>query len=103
MPKVYFETEAVAVDIEHGQSIWDAGRKAGIVLNRGFSGINGCGGKGTCMGLGCAVFLRAPDPSSAVTPPTWKERWLHRKLLKNRKRMACQTAPLRDLTVVSMP
>ena len=53
--------------------------------------------------MACAVFLRAPDPAAAVTPPTWKERFLHRKLLKNRKRLACQCIPKRDLTVVTMP
>jgi ferredoxin len=38
-----------------------------------------------------------------VTPPTWRERFLHRGLLKNRKRLACQCTPKRDLTVVTMP
>jgi ferredoxin len=104
MPKVSFEMESVAVDIAPGQTIYDAARKAGIVLTRGFAEARGaCGGKGFCSGFGCAVFLRAPDPTTAVSPPTWKERWLHRKLLKNRKRLACQCSPLRDLTVVTIP
>jgi ferredoxin len=103
MPRVFFEMESVAADIEPGQTIYDAARKAGVKLERGVSAIRSCGGKGTCPGQGCAVFLRAPDPATAVTPPTWRERWLHRTALKNRKRLACQCAPLRDLTVVTIP
>ena|SRR5438128_1293330 len=103
MPKVFFEMESVGVDIEPGQTIWDAAQKANIGLNRGISAIHSCGGKGTCAGMGCGVFLRAPDPAKAVSPPTWKERLLHRRLLKNRKRLACQCRPLRDLTVVTIP
>ena len=102
MPKVFFEMESAGVDVEAGQTIYDAATKLGIDLNRGLSGIASCGGKGTCLGVGCAVFLRAPDPKTAVSAPTWKEKWLHRSALKNRKRMACQCAPLRDLTVVTI-
>jgi ferredoxin len=103
MHKVSFEMESVTVEIADGQTIWDAAQKVGIQLQRGFSGANPCDGKGFCSGMACAVFLRAPDPASAVSAPTWKERFLHRRLLKNRKRLACQCAPLRDLTVVTMP
>jgi ferredoxin len=103
MPKVFFEMESVGVDIEPGQTIWHAAKKANILLNRAWSGTHSCGGNGTCPGMGCGVFLRAPDPSTAVSPPTWKERLLHRGLLKNRKRLACQCSPLRDLTVVTLP
>jgi ferredoxin len=103
MPKVFFEMESVSVDIDAGQTIYDAARKAGIQLARGFSGAHECGGHGKCVGMGCAVFLRAPDQSQAVSPPTWKERWLHSRALKNKKRLACQAAPLRDLTVVTIP
>ena len=93
MPKVFFEMESAGVDIEPGQTIYDAARKLGIDLNRGLSGVAGCGGKGMCLGDGCEVFLRAPDQSTAVSPPTWKERWLHRSALSTKKRMACQCAP----------
>src|SRR5437588_6865862 len=103
MPKVFFEMESVAADVEPGQTIYEAAKRVGVLLNRGMSAIHSCGGKGTCSGMGCAVFLRAPDPALAVTPPTWKERLFHRKLLKNRKRLACQCSPLRDLTVVTIP
>src|SRR5438067_1982936 len=103
MPKVSFEMEATSVEIAPGQTIYDAAAKAGIALNRGMSGIGGCGGNGTCFGMGCEVYLRTPDPAGAATPPTWKERWLHRSAIKNRKRMACQCSPLRDLTVVTNP
>ena|SRR5437867_1793860 len=103
MFKVFFEMESVAAEVEPGQTIYDAAKKAGVQLNRGFSGIHSCGGKGTCAGTGCAVFLRAPDQSKAVSPPTWKERWFHRRILKNRRRLACQCSPLRDLTVVTTP
>jgi ferredoxin len=101
MPKVFFEMESVAVDIEPGQTIYDAAKKARIVLTRGFAEAHSCGGKGFCSGAGCAVQLRAPDQSKAVTPPTWKERFFRRGLLKNRARLACQCSPLRDLTVVT--
>ncbi len=103
MPKVTFEMESVTVEIPEGQTIWHAAQKAGILLQRGFAAANPCAGKGHCTGMACAVFLRAPDPDKAVTPPTWKERFLHRTLLKNRKRLACQCVPKRDLTVVTMP
>ena len=103
MPKVSFEMESVTVEIPEGQTIWHAAQKAGIQLQRGFAAAYPCAGKGRCGGMACAVFLRAPDPAAAVTPPTWKERFLHRKLLKNRKRLACQCIPKRDLTVVTMP
>jgi ferredoxin len=53
--------------------------------------------------MACAVFLRAPDPSAAVSPPTWREKVFHRRLLKGGKRLACQCSPKRDLTVVTMP
>ena len=52
--------------------------------------------------MACGVFLRTRDPG-AVKPPTWKEKLLHRRLVKGGKRLACQCVPLRDLTVVSMP
>jgi ferredoxin len=103
MPKVTFEMESVTVEIPDGQTIWHAAQKARIVLQRGFAAANPCEGKGRCTGMACAVFLRAPDPDTAVTPPTWRERFFHRKLLKSRKRLACQCAPKRDLTVVTMP
>ena len=103
MPKVFFEMESAGVDIAAGQTIYQAAHLLGIDLNRGLSGVASCGGKGTCLGAGCAVMLRAPDQSTAVSPPTWKEKWLHRSALKNRKRMACQCSPLRDLTVVTIP
>lgn len=103
MPKVSFEMESVTVEIAEGETIWHAARKAGILLQRGFAALHPCEGKGRCGGMACAVFIRAPDPASAVSPPTFKERLLHRKLLKNRKRLACQCAPRRDLTVVTMP
>ena len=102
MPKVFFEMESAYVDIAPGQTVYDAAVKAGIALTRGWSGVRGCGGKGTCLGGGCQVFLRAPDQATAVSPPTWKERLLHRMALKHHKRMACQCAPLRDLTVVTI-
>ena len=103
MPKVTFEMESVTVEIPDGQTIWDAAQKARIQLQRGFAAANPCAGQGRCTGMACAVFLRAPDQAKAVSPPTWRERFLHRKLLKNRKRLACQCAPKRDLTVVTMP
>ena len=103
MPKITFEMESVTVEVPEGQTIWHAAQKAGILLQRGFAAANPCQGKGFCPGMACAVFLRAPDPDQAVSPPTWKERLLHRGLLKNRKRLACQCAPKRDLTVVTMP
>ena len=103
MPKVTFEMESVTVEIPEGQTIWHAAQKAGIQLQRGFAAANPCAGKGFCSGMACAVFLRAPDPATAVSAPTWKERIIHRGLLKNRKRLACQCAPKRDLTVVTMP
>ena len=102
MPKVFFEMESASIDIAPGQTIYDAAVKGGIDLNRGFSGVRGCGGKGTCLGVGCQIFLRAPNQATAVSAPTWKERILHRTALKNRKRMACQCSPLRDLTVVTI-
>src|SRR5436309_1574998 len=103
MPKVSFEMESVTVDIASSQTIWDAAQKAGIQLQRGFAAAFPCEGKGRCTGMACAVFLRAPDQAAAVSPPTWKERLLYRKLLKNRKRLACQCEPKRDLTVVTLP
>src|SRR2546423_5120753 len=103
MPKVSFEMESVTVEIASGQTIWHAAKQAGIQLQRGFAAVWPCEGKGFCSGMACAVFLRAPDPSGAVSPPTWKERLLHRGLLKTRKRLACQCEPQRDLTVVTLP
>ena len=103
MRKVSFEMESVTVDIADGQTLWDAANLAGIVLQRGFAESNPCHGNGFCTGSACAVYLRAPDQSKAVTPPTWKERFLHRSLLKTKKRLACQCSPLRDLTVVTIP
>jgi ferredoxin len=103
MPKVSFEMESVTVEIPEGQTIWHAARKAGILLQRGFAAAYPCDGNGYCSGAACAVFLRTGVPDGVVSPPTWKERFLHRKLLKNRKRLACQCVPQRDLTVVTMP
>ena len=103
MPKVTFEMESVTVEIPDGQTIWHAAEKARIQLQRGFAAAYPCDGKGRCTGMACAVFLRAPDPTQFVSPPTWKERFFHRMLLKNRKRLACQCTPKRDLTVVTMP
>ena len=103
MPKITFEMESVTIDVPEGQTVWHAAQKAGIQLQRGFAAANPCAGNGWCSGMACAVFLRAPDQSKAVSPPTWKERFLHRKLLHNRKRLACQCSPMRDLTVVTMP
>ena len=103
MPKVSFEMESVTVEIPDGETIWHAAEKAGIRLQRGFAAAHPCAGKGRCTGMACAVFLRAPDPDGAVSPPTWKERLFYRKLLKNRKRLACQCVPRRDLTVVTIP
>ena len=103
MPKVTFEMESATVDIPDGATIYEAAGRAGIVLQRGFAAAYPCGGRGRCPGMACAVFLRAPDPDSAVSPPTWREKWFHRRLLKTRKRLACQCSPKRDLTVVTMP
>ena len=58
-------------------------------------------GRGRCVGMGCAVFLRGP--ADAVSPPTWREKFLHRTAYKNGRRLACQCAPKRDLTVVTIP
>jgi ferredoxin len=102
VPKVTFEMESVTVEIAQGQTVYDAAKQAGIVLQRGFAAAHPCGGKGLCTGTACAIFLRTRDPS-AVSSPTWKEKLLHRKLLKTGKRLACQCAPQRDLTVVTMP
>ncbi len=102
MPKVTFEMESVTVDIPQGATVHDAAAQAGIVLQRGFAAVYPCGGKGICTGQACAIFLRGRDPS-AVTPPTWKEKLLHRRLFRGGKRLACQCVPLRDLTVVTMP
>ena len=101
MPKVSFEMESVTVEIPEGQTLWDAAQKAGIVLQRGFAAAHPCQGKGYCTGGACSIFLRAPD--GAVSPPTWKERFLHRRLFRNHKRLARQCVPKRDLTVVTMP
>jgi ferredoxin len=91
------------VEIPEGATIYEAARRASIVLQRGFAAAHPCGGRGRCPGLACAVFLRAPDPSSAVSAPTWREKLFHRRLLKGGKRLACQCSPKRDLTVVTMP
>jgi ferredoxin len=53
--------------------------------------------------MACAVFLRTGDPANAVSPPTWREKFLHRRIFKSGKRLACQCSPKRDLTVVTMP
>ena len=103
MPKVSFEMESMTVEIADGQTIWDAAQKARIQLQRGFAAVYPCEGKGFCTGTACAVFLRTPALDGAVSPPTWKERLLRRKLLRNHKRLACQCIPKRDLTVVTMP
>jgi ferredoxin len=103
VPKVTFEMESVTVESPDGATIYEAARKAGIVLQRGFAAAHPCGGRGRCPGMACAVFLRTADPASAVSPPTWREKLFHRGLLKNRKRLACQCSPKRDLTVVTMP
>ena len=102
MPKVSFEMESVTVEIPEGATIWDAAQKAGIALHRGFGEAHHCDGNGWCTGSACAVDLRGRDPA-AVSAPTWKERWLHGRLLKHHKRLACQCAPRRDLTVVTIP
>jgi ferredoxin len=102
VPKVTFEMESVTVEIPQGATIHQAASQASIVLQRGFASVYPCGGKGICTGTACAVFLRGRDPS-AVTPPTWKEKLLHRRLVRGGKRLACQCVPLRDLTVVTMP
>ena len=102
MPKVTFEMESVTVEIPQGATIHDAAARAGIVLQRGFAAKHPCGGKGWCSGMACAVVLRGKDPA-AVSPPTWKEKLLYRRLFKGGKRLACQCAPLRDLTVVTLP
>lgn len=101
MPKVEFEMESVTVEIAAGESIWHAAKKAKIVLQRGFAATSPCDGKGRCVGMACSVFLRAPD--SAVSPPTFNERIFHRGAIKNRKRLACQCIPNRDITVVTIP
>jgi ferredoxin len=102
VPKVTFEMESQTVEIPQGQTVADAARQAGIVLQRGFAAAYPCGGKGFCSGTACAIFLRTRDPS-AVSAPTWKERILHRRLVKGGKRLACQCVPQRNLTVVTMP
>jgi ferredoxin len=102
VPKVTFEMESVTVEIPQGATLHDAATQAGIVLQRGFAAKHPCGGKGRCSGMACAVFLRGRDPA-AVSPPTWKEKLLYRRLYKGGKRLACQCIPLRDLTVVTMP
>jgi ferredoxin len=101
MPKISFEMESVTVEVPEGQTIWHAARKAGIVLQRGFAATHPCDGVGYCAGMGCAVFLRSAADS--VSPPTWKERLLHRMAFKNGKRLACQCIAKRDLTVVTIP
>jgi ferredoxin len=53
--------------------------------------------------MACAVFLRVGDPDHAVSPATWREKFLHRRIFKSGKRLACQCSPKRDLTVVTMP
>jgi len=102
VPKVTFEMESVTVEVPAGATVHDAATRAGIVLQRGFAAVHPCGGRGRCSGMACAVFIRTPD-KSAVSPPTWREKLLHRRLLKSGKRIACQFVPQRDLTVVSMP
>ncbi|MFL5398256.1 MAG: hypothetical protein ACJ79P_10190 [Myxococcales bacterium] len=103
MPNVTFEMESVTVPIPDGGTIWEAARKAGIVLQRGFAAVHPCSGNGTCPGMACAVFLRVGDPDHAVSPATWREKFLHRRIFKSGKRLACQSSPKRDLTVVTMP
>jgi ferredoxin len=103
VPKISFEMESVTVDVPDGATIWDAAGKARIVLQRGFAAVHPCPGRGICSGTACAVFLRTGDPRSAVSPPTWREKLFHRRIFKSGKRLACQTVPKRDLTVVTMP
>jgi ferredoxin len=102
VPKITFEMESRTVEVPQGQTVYDAAKQAGIVLQRGFAAAHPCPGKGLCSGIACAIFLRTRDPS-AVSPPTWKERLFHRRLFKGGKRLACQCVPQRDLTVVTMP
>ena len=103
MPKISFEMESVTVDVPDGATIWEAAGKARIVLQRGFAAAHPCAGKGTCSGMACAVFLRTGDPVNAVSPPTWREKFFHRRIFKSGKRLACQCSPKHDLTVVTMP
>jgi len=102
VPKITFEMESVTVEVPQGATLYAAASQAGIVLQRGFAAVYPCGAKGLCSGTACAVFLRGKDPA-AVSPPTWREKLLHRRLFKGGKRLACQCVPLRDLTVVTMP
>jgi ferredoxin len=102
MPNVSFEMESVTVAIPAGATIYDAAMKVGITLQRGFAEAHPCGGRGFCTGSACAVDLRSPD-KAIVSAPTWKEKWLHRGVLKYGKRLACQASPVRDCTVVTIP
>jgi uncharacterized 2Fe-2S/4Fe-4S cluster protein (DUF4445 family) len=62
--RVVFEPEGLSAEVEHGVTVSQAGRKAGIVIPLP------CGGRGICTGCGVRVLegdLEPPDPIEQST------------------------------------
>jgi len=76
------------VVVEHGQSVFDAGKAAGVYIP------TTCGGKGTCGR--CRVRVEGQ-----VRPPTYIERqFIPRPALAGAVRLACRLRVEDDITVI---
>src|SRR5690606_24252852 len=84
--KVTFMPDGVTVDVRPGTTLLAAAKKAGVPVRTRCGGVAGC--------LMCKVKL--PDPACA-TPRTPAE--LRKMGDHSPWRLACQTKPLRDLSV----
>ena len=79
------------VQLEPGESIFEAAKRCGIAIP------TTCGGKGTCGR--CRVQLPLP-----ARPPTYVERqFIDRADLARGVRLACRSRPTEDITVTVLP
>lgn len=90
MPRVTFEPAGITVDAQVGESVFDAGKRGGVLVP------TACMAKGTC-GLCRVKILSGAEhlpPPSAV-----EQKHLGNTYFITKLRLSCQICPAGDLTV----
>jgi ferredoxin len=90
MARVTFEPSGVSVDVREGESVFEAGRRGGVLIP------TACMAKGTC-GL-CRVKILA-GAEHLPPPSATEQRHLGNTYFITKLRLSCQIMPAGDLTV----
>jgi ferredoxin len=89
--RVYLLPAGRWVDLEQGESIFEAAKRVGIVIP------STCGGKGTCGTCRILFPLPAPEPSYI------ERHFIDRADLARGVRLACRSRPTSDVTATVLP